>query len=286
MKQLIVLRKKRHLVLQELKSYGLIVLGALILALAYALFIVPYNVVPGGIFGLSIVLHEFIEMSIGTIALLINIPLLIWGTRIFGLKIGLKTSFLMITVSIFLDTISQYSKAFIFVLDVLVSSIFGGALIGLAIAIVKSAGATTGGNDILVRIISIKVKLKFNELMLIINGVVILFGIITYGNYTIAAYSIIAIFAMSKTIGYFIVKDETNKTILVFSSNNALIQKAIENDSLVGKELVNYIHQDDANKMILITKNNRKLSKIVQLIYSIEPDAKVIVLDSTPNSAK
>ena len=185
--------------ISELKSYALVLLGAVILAIAYSIFIIPYNIMPGGIFGLSIILHEYIDLSIGIIALSINIPLLLWGTKKLGNKIGFKTSFLMVAVSLLLDLMSFLLKDRIIVDDILVSSVFGGVLIGLAVTIVKYAGATTGGNDILVRMISSKIKLKFSELILIINSIVILLGVFAFQNYTIAAYSIITIVSMSKT---------------------------------------------------------------------------------------
>ncbi|MCH2230169.1 MAG: YitT family protein [Crocinitomicaceae bacterium] len=283
MKRLQLQRSHKKAIKAELKSYSLIFIGALLLAISYAIFIVPFNVVPGGIFGLSIILHEVIDISVGMIALLINIPLLIWGTKLLGIKIGLKTSFLMVSVSFLLDGISLIVKEKIYVEDVLVSSIFGGILIGLAIAIVKYAGATTGGNDILVRIISIKVKMKFSQLMLIINVVVIALGIITYGNYTIAAYSIIAIVAMSKTIDYLLQKREENKTIIVFSENNDFIKSRIVDKSNKVSSLIQHIHQDSSYKMTVITKGNRKLSLLEDDIYKIDPSASIVVLKSNSN---
>lgn len=283
MKRLQLQRKHKKAIKAELKSYSLIFIGALLLAISYAIFIVPFNVVPGGIFGLSIILHEVVDISVGMIALLINIPLLIWGTKLLGVKIGLKTSFLMVSVSFLLDGISLIVKEKIYVEDVLVSSIFGGILIGLAIAIVKYAGATTGGNDILVRIISIKVKMKFSQLMLIINVVVIALGIITYGNYTIAAYSIIVIVAMSQTIDYLLQKREENKTIIVFSENNDFIKSRIADKSNKVSGLIQHIHQDSSYKMTVITKGNRKLSMLEDDIYKIDPSASIVVLKSNSN---
>lgn len=283
MKQLKLQPKHKKAIKDEVKSYSLIFVGAILLAISYAIFIVPFNVVPGGIFGLSIILHEVVDISVGMIALLINIPLLIWGTKLLGVKIGLKTSFLMVSVSFLLDGISLIVNEKIYVEDVLVSSIFGGILIGLAIAIVKYAGATTGGNDILVRIISIKVKMKFSQLMLIINVVVIALGIITYGNYTIAAYSIIVIVAMSQTIDYLLQKREENKTIIVFSENNDFIKSRIADKSNKVSNLIQHIHQDSSYKMTVITKGNRKLSLLEDDIYRIDPSASIVVLKSNSN---
>jgi len=197
-----------------------------------------------------------------------------------GRKIGLKTTFLMVAVSFLLDLMTFIIQDKIIIENVLISSVFGGVLIGLAIAIVKYAGATTGGNDILVRMISTKVKLKFSQLMLIINAVVILFGVIVFQNYTIAAYSILTIIAMSKTLDYFINKNEENKTFMVFSNNNLAIQEKIAENRILGSETIKFIHHDSETKMILITKNNKRLDRIEELIYSTDPNAHIVTLDS------
>lgn len=264
-----------------LKEYGNIFFGALILALAYALFIVPYNIVPGGVFGLSIVVFEQTKLtSLGTIALCINIPLLIWGTKSLGKKTGLKTAFFMITSAFLLDGVLLITNSKVLIDNILLSSIFGGALVGLTIFLVKKAGATTGGQDIVARILAKKYNIDFNKLILIIDAVIILLGLITFANYTMAAYCFITIISTSKTLEYFIKKDVQNKTVLIFSKENDLVKRNLTNDKYLNENVVNIIHQDSSGKLILITKNNPKATVIENLIYNVDPSAKIITLES------
>lgn len=270
---------KEHF-LTELVSYGWVFLGSFILAVAYALFIIPHAIVPGGILGLSIVGNELTSVSIGILALCINIPLLLWGTKVLGRKVGIKTAFSMILVSLFIDLLTIMTQNKAYVDDVLVSVLFGGVIIGVAVAIVMNAGATTGGNDILVRILATKIKLPYSQLILIIDGAVILLGIFVFEDFTMAAYSIIAIIAISKTIDYYIKKALQNRTVLVFSKKNLLIQEELLNDTKSTNNVLKLIHHDANDKLILITKNNKKLAPLENLIYKIDPDAHVSVLES------
>ena len=279
MKRIKDLTAKR--VIAALKNYGLVSLGSLILAIGYAVFIVPHNIVPGGVFGLSIVINKLTNLPVGMVALTINLPLLFWGSKVLGLRTGIKTALAMVMISVFLDTISSILGNQIVVDDILVSSVFGGILIAVAIVLVMKGGATTGGNDILVRIISKQIKLPYSQLILIINGVVVLMGVIVFRDFTLATYCIIAIFSTSKMLEYLLKKAGQNKTLLVFSDKN----QAIENEFLTRendlKNSVQLIHQDSEKKMILITKNNRKLGYIEQVIYKIDDQAKVIALESS-----
>lgn len=274
---------KKERVFLELKSIGLIVSGALIVAFAYALFLVPHKIVAGGILGLSMVIHEQINISIGTIALAVNIPLLLWGTKILGRNSGFKTVIFMVLISFLLDGVSSITKGNVIVQDVLVSSIFGGALIGLSIFIVKRAGATTGGNDIVAQILSKKINLQFHQIMLLSNVIIILLGVITYGDFTIAAYCLITIIATSKTIEYFASKNEKNKTVLIFSNNNSVIRKILSENEQMNDEIIRLIHQDSDDKLLLITKGTKKLAKLEETIYSVDPKAHIIMLDSNAN---
>lgn len=285
MKNKLTLILKKDILLKELKSYTWVFAGSVLLSIAYVIFIIPHNIVPGGILGLSIVLNKLIGVSIGLLALMVNIPLLLWGTKVLGLKTGIKTAFSMVLVSFYIDVFSALLKNKIVIEDVLVSSVFGGAIIGLAVSIVMNAGATTGGNDILVRILATKIKLPYNQLILIIDGIVIFFGVLVFEDFTMAAYSIIAIIAISKTIEYYIKKSLKNMTLLVFSSKNLLIQESILENKKHTEGILKLIHYDANGKLILITKNTKKLETVKELIYKIDPNATITVLESNSSMA-
>tara|TARA_R110002049_G_scaffold13550_20_gene59071 strand:+ start:1037 stop:1888 length:852 start_codon:yes stop_codon:yes gene_type:complete len=280
MRNILSVKIKKEKVIAELLSYAWVLFGSLILSIAYVLFIIPHTLVPGGIMGLSIVINELTSLSIGIVALAINIPLLFWGTKVLGRKVGIKTGFSMILVSLFIDLFSIITQNKVYIDDILVSTLFGGVIIGVAVAMVMNAGATTGGNDILVRIIAAKVKLPYSQLILIVDGIVILLGIFVFEDFTMAAYSIIAIIAISKTINYYIKKSVQNRTVLVFSSKNLLIQEELLLNENSTKGILKLIHHDSNDKLILITKNNTKLAVLENLIYKIDPEANVAVLES------
>jgi uncharacterized membrane-anchored protein YitT (DUF2179 family) len=268
-------------VLIEAKDYGFVLLGALVLSLGYSLFIVPHKLVPGGVFGLSIVAVEVIGLSVGLLALLINIPLLLWGTKVLGRKTVLKTGLFMVSSSFFLDSIGLLTANAIIIDDILVSALFGGLLVGTSIFITKTGGATTGGSDIVARILSEKVNLEFSQLLLIMDAIVIVLGIITFKDYTMAAYCIITIVTTSKTIGHYSKKNEQNKTILIFSENNALIQNAINEDETVKEDVVKLINNTADGKLVLVAKNGKRLNNVEQFVYKTDPNAHVVALETT-----
>jgi uncharacterized membrane-anchored protein YitT (DUF2179 family) len=113
-----------------------------------------------------------------------------------------------------------------------------------------------------------------------VDGIVILLGTLAFADFTMAAYSIVAIVAISKTIEYFMKKSVQNKTILVFSDKNLLIQEEILLNRKNTDGILKLIHHDSNEKMILVTKNTKKLDVVKDIIYKIDPKAYITVLES------
>ena len=278
MKNIISIKIDKNNLISSVRNYGLVLIGALVLSLGYSLFIVPHKLVPGGVFGLSIVAFEVVNISIGTIALIINIPLLIWGTKILGKATVFKTAVFMIASSFFLDSIGLITQKAIIIDDILVSGIFGGLLVGSSIFIVKSGGATTGGSDIVARILVNKVNLQFNQLLLLMDAIVIILGIITFKDYTMAAYCLITIVTTSKTIGHYSKQNEQSRTVLIFSEDNKLIQKAINADEKMKEDVVKLIHNNADDKLVLVAKNGKRLKGVEQFVYETDPKAHIVMV--------
>ena len=137
----ILLQSERIFSATWFKSYLLIVLGTFIMAVGYVYFISPNRIVPGGIYGISIMLHHLTGFPIGITALAFNIPLTIIGTRILGPRFGAKTVVAFILTSVFVDLLSYYqgNKPLIEG-ETLVSCIFGGLLIGIGVALTFKDG--------------------------------------------------------------------------------------------------------------------------------------------------
>ena len=280
MKTTITYKLNKQELLKEVKNYISILGGALVLSLGYSLFIVPHKLVPGGVFGLSIVAFELVNISIGMIALLINIPLLFWGTKVLGKQTVIKTAVFMVSSSFLIDVIAAQTGKAIIIDDILVSGVFGGLLVGTSIFIVKLGGATTGGSDIVARILSKKTNLQFSQLLLIMDAIVVILGIITFNDYTMAAYCLITIVTTSKTIGHYAKQAEQEKTVLIFSKNNAKIEIAIKLDERVKGDVLKLIQNNNDNKMVLVTKNAKRLSDVEKLVYKTDPEAHFLALES------
>ncbi|MEA3317246.1 MAG: YitT family protein, partial [Bacteroidota bacterium] len=194
-------------------NYALITLGAFILAAGFVYFIDPHKIVPGGVYGIGIVVKNitaemmgngikipFIEkpifsdgLGIGFVGLLLNVPLTIIGIKVLGPRFGIKTIIGFILSSIFIDFLdASFSGALVD--DVLLSCVFGGVLIGFGLGLIFKSKATSGGSDIIAMIAAKHTKLSLGVLMMIVDSIIVIFGLIVFKDWKIPLYSWIVIF--------------------------------------------------------------------------------------------
>ena len=263
------------------RNYSLIVFGSLLVALGYNFFIMPHKLVPGGVFGFSIILNQLIDFPVGTIALCINIPLLAWGIKILGGKFGIKTILAMVLGSVFIDGITYLYGNPIITKDLLVSSMFGGAIIGLGIGLVVTAGATTGGTDIIARIFSKWFRVSLGQMFIVIDGFIVLTSILVFQDIDLAPYCIIAILCISKTVDAVLMGMDAKKAALIISDKHDEIRNRILDMDRGGTYLKGEgLFHKDQKKIIFTALNRKELGQLETFVKGIDPEAFIATLNT------
>jgi len=275
-------------------SYTLIIIGSFILAAGFVFFINPYNIVPGGVYGIGIVVHQLTKglfafwptgIPIGLFGLVLNIPLTIIGVRVLGPRFGIKTVIGFILTSVFMDMLTMIvgEKDHLGLAnDVLMASIFGGVLIGFGLGLIFKSKATSGGSDIVAMIIARYTRLPLGQLMIYVDSVIVLLGLVVFRDWHIPLYSWIVIFVTGKVIDITMQGVSYDKTLFIVSSQFELIRNKIINDLnrggtyIPGKGMFN-----NTDKTIILTVlNRRELAILEEYIHQVDPIAFVTVMDA------
>lgn len=277
------LQKDRMFTRKWFISYLLIIVGTFLVATGYVYFITPYKIVPGGIYGISIVLHHMFGTPVGLTALLFNIPLTIIGTKVLGPRFGTKTVVGFVLTSVFVDALSYFSQYKPLVeSDPLLSSVFGGALVGAGVGMIFKSKATSGGSDVIAMIIARYTKLPLGQLMMMVDSIIVLVGFIAFGDWRIPLYSWITIFVMGKTIDTVLSGVNYEKTIFIVSEKHHEIRDKIINDLnrggtfLQGEGMFN----GQEKKVIFTVVNRRELAMLEEFINKIDPKAFLTIMDA------
>jgi len=266
-----------------IKNYSLILIGAFIMASGFVLFITPYKIVPGGVYGISIVLHYVFGTPVGLTALFFDVPLTLIGIKVLGPRFGMKTVVGFLSTAIFMDTLTYfYGIEPLVEGDALLSSIFGGLFIGVGLGLIFKSRATSGGTDIVAMMISKYTKLPVGQLLIVIDSVIVLLGLLAFGDWKIPLYSLIVIFITGKVVDIILEGMNYDKVLFIISEKHKEIRDKIVNDLNRGGTYLKGegMYQGADKSIAFVVVNRREMTMLQDFINTIDPNAFVTVLNS------
>lgn len=260
-------------------EYGLILLGSFFVAIGFNLFLFPNDIASGGVAGISTILYELFHFDPAIVQWTINIPLFFLGTWILGRRFGVRTLVGTLAVPLFVALTSDWSPAS---LDPLLSSIFGGAAVGIGIGIVFRGKGSTGGIDLAAQIVHKYVPLPFGICVALFDGVIVLTAIFVF-SVEQGLYALIGLIVTSRTIDLVQVGLNTSKTIMIVSNQLENIRSVLLNEIDRGVTFWNaeggYTKSD--KNVIMCVVNQREFSRTTQAIKQIDPEAFIVVMNAS-----
>ncbi len=266
------------------KTYTLITIGTFVMAAGFVLFISPYKLAPGGVYGVAIILHHLFDLPIGIVALCLDIPLTIIGIKVLGPRFGIKTVYGFVMTSVWvtlLEVIWGYQP--LVEGDALLSTIFGGALVGFGLGLVFKAKASSGGSDIIAMIIAKYTKLPIGQLLIVVDSVIVLFSLAAFQDWKIPLYSWIIIFIAGKLIDVVLQGISYEKTLFIVSEKHDEIRDKIVNDLNRGGTFLKAegMYKNEEKSVIFTVVNRREMSILQDHIIKIDPKAFMTVINAS-----
>ncbi|WP_297092303.1 YitT family protein [uncultured Draconibacterium sp.] len=274
-------------------DYLMIIAGSFILAASFVFFITPHKIVPGGVYGIAIVVHYLTEgvfsfwpdgIPVGLFALLIDIPLIITGIKVLGPRFGVKTVTGSILTATFNDLITMMRPVgnAPLVNDILLSCIFAGVLAGFGLGLIFKSRATSGGSDIIAMIIGKYTHIQIGRLMIYVDSVIVLFGLIAFGDWAIPLYSLIVIYITGKVIDLTIEGASYNKALIIVSAKHSEIKQKLLVDLERGGTYLNGegMYTGEHKQIIYTVVSRREVAILQEFISKIDPDAFITVMDT------
>ncbi len=265
------------------KAYTLILVGAFIMASGFVLFITPHNIVPGGVYGISIVIHHYTGFPIGMTALAFDIPLTLIGIRVLGPRFGIKTVVGFVLTAVFVDGLTYFLGEITLVPDdVLLSSIFGGVFIGLGLGLIFKSKATSGGSDIVAMMIAKYTKQPLGQLMIYVDSVIVIVGLFAFNDWKIPLYSLIVIYISGRVVDLVLQGVSYDKTLLIISEKHSEIRDKIIYDLNRGGTFLKGegMYSGTEKSIIYTVLNRRELAILQDFINKIDPDAFLTVINA------
>lgn len=294
-------------------SWVKIFVGCTFLAAGFVFFINPYNIVPGGVYGASIVLHNlFPSIQVGTFGYMFDIPLLLLSVWLLGAKLGARTIVAALTTPLIMNVMSKLiypTQEALEQLDpaqmlggclnmsdhLMLTAIVGAVLIGIGSGLVVCNQATTGGTDIVAMLLQKYCGIRFSTAIMLADATVVLFGLLVIGfgigsaedvtqpSWHLSFYSLISIFVTSRVIAYVINGAKNDKIIFVISDNNLedlhqYILKDIERSATRIKS--SGLYSGKEKEMLFMVVSYKEVNGVKHKIKDADPKAFVVVTDA------
>jgi uncharacterized membrane-anchored protein YitT (DUF2179 family) len=276
--------KEKLFSLKWFMRYTMIIVGAFILASGFVFFITPHKIIPGGVYGIAIVLHYLIGTPVGATALAFDIPLTLLGLRILGPRFGAKTVVGFVMTAVFNDGLTFiYGTDPLIKDDVLLSSIVGGVVIGVGLGLIFKAKATSGGTDIVAMILNKYMHVPVGKLLIIVDSVIVLFGLIVFEDWKIPFYSLLVIYIVGKVLDTILEGVNYDKVLFIISDKTEEIRNKIINDlNRSGTYIPSKgMFQQSDKTMIFTVVSRREMTILQDFISSVDPKAFVTVINAS-----
>lgn len=278
------------MVLGNVKKYALeyiyIIVGAFLMAVSTALFLLPNQLSTGGISGISTILYYLCNYPVGLTMLLINVPLFVIAMVKVNKRLFFKSILGTILLSVFIDLLENLSPI---TNDRFLACIYGGIIMGIGTAIILKAGASTGGTDLLSYVIrAYNNKFKSSRVIIIADTIIIFFNIIFFREIEIGLYSVIAIYLMGKMIDIIFEGIYFTKIMFIISEKYEEISKEI--GILVKRGSTGIyskgMYSGKQNVMLFCVASRKEVAEIKQIIKQIDKNAFIVTTDAIETLGK
>jgi uncharacterized membrane-anchored protein YitT (DUF2179 family) len=277
------------LTLKKSKPLGLFldviffITGSLFEAISVNTFTAPNHIAPGGVTGLSTMFNYLWGTPIGVMIFLVNLPIFVWAIVEIGYKLVTKTIVATVICSAAIDIMRIFLPAYKG--DEMLAAIFGGVLEGIGLSLVFMRGGTTGGTDLIARLLGRRFRhISTGKLMLCVDVLIVAASAVVYKSMESALYALIAIFVSTKLIDTILygINIGTGKMLFIISECNQQIAQDILTDLNRGVTILKSkgAYSGRESEVLLCAVRRYEVHKVHDIVHSIDKNAFIIVGDA------
>lgn len=266
---------------QKVRSCGIITLGAVIYALAFDWFVAPNQIAMGGVTGLAQIVNALVPvLPVGVLSILVNVPLFLAGWRLLGGRLLVSSLYAMAVSSLAIDVIA-WMHTFP-PMDPILATLYGGAGMGVGLGLVFSQGATTGGTDIIGKLLKLEFPwLPIGKLVMIPDMVVVILAAVVFGTVNAALYGLIQMYLLSKVMDMILYGWDTSRVAYIITDRwEETVQGLLDMNRGVTLLQGKGAYTGAEKQVLLVAFRQREIVPIKRMLREIDPKAFFIVCDA------
>ena len=263
--------------LYEIKNLIIIAAASVVYAAGISLFLDPNQLAPGGVTGIAVILNRLVNIETGTLYFLLNVPIVLLGIWKFGIRFIAKTAYAIVLVSFFTNLLSKQNPL---TDDPLIAGVAGGILIAAGVGFIFKAGATTGGTDIIIKILRQKYRhLKTGFLFLCTDIAIVSISALVFRDLEVAFYALLTVIVSGKALDYVLYGGDVAKMIFIITEEPQKIGKRLMEELEVG---ITYLQGTGGwtgkeKKVVFSMVPNRLGAEVQDIVKHEDPTAFMVV---------
>ncbi len=267
---------------EETKNLIKIVIGSILMAAAISLFLVPAKIITGGTPGLAMIIYFLSDISMGVAMLLVNIPLLIAGFHFVDIGFAIRSIITMIITAILVDIMAAFVP-FPVLHSLLLSTLYGGILAGIGIALVLKAQASAGGTSIVARIMTQYTSIRPAQTVLFMDMLILIAVGFIFRDMEQLLWSMISIYVTAQVIDKLLTGAVSEKIVHIVSDQYKAISQAIQQQLHRDGTLLpgTTFNQQQSKQVLFVVVHARRLPQLRNLVKDIDPKAIMVVIEAS-----
>ena len=268
--------------LRHIKSILTIIFGAAIYAFGLTYFVVPHHLFEGGATGITLITYYLFNIPISVMNLIINIPLFFLAWKIFGAKTLYSSLLGTISLSIWLAIFEKIPLSFNLEGDLVIVALVAGVLLGLGLGIIFNAGGTTGGTDIVARILNKYTNISVGKLLFALDFLILMLILIIFQDLRLVTYTLLFDFIVSRVIDLIGEGGYAGKGFMIITQKPMEVADKINEELSRGVTFISgqgYYSQKDLKIIYCIVARNEMI-KMKELIHTIDPKAFITITEA------
>ena len=257
--------------------------GCFFYAVAINIFNVPNQIAQGGFSGLAIVVNYLTGLPVGAVNFALNIPLFVLSWFFVGKRFVLRSLWVTGMLSVMIDVIAKFSAPFAYTNNPLLAAIFGGACSGIGVALVLYRGATSGGTDVLGRLLRLLAPhISYGRVIMAADITVVVIAAIVFRNVESAMYAAIVIFVSYKAIDFILYGFNKSKMLMVITEHSEEIAKTLTAASPRGISMVPVVggYTGKEKMMLVCVVHGNEVSRVLKTVRRIDPNTFTIITEA------
>ncbi len=273
--------EERKSVKRRILDYVIITIAAFLYSVAVSFFLDPNSLAPGGVTGIAIILNRLTGLATGTWLLIINIPILAIGTWKFGLRFIMSTMYCTAMTSLFVNLLAPIGAV---TADPFLAALVGGSLMAVGLGLVFKAGATTGGTDIIVKLLRLKFPhLKTGSLFLITDAIIVTMSAFVFKDIDVALYAGVVVVINSVLLDVVLYGRDGAKLMFIISDKYDAITKRLLEDLDIGATHISGsgAYSGKSKNVIMCVIKKQLSPKAEEIVREEDPASFLIVTSAT-----